>query len=637
MPLISDKILKNYITMENRNDNTALFNEFIPVPTELWEEKINADLKGADYEKKLIWSTYEGIKIKPYYRAENIKDLDYQRILPGDYPFIRGFSNKSNLWEIIEKIEIDDVPQANIDALNAIQRGATAISFNGKNLAGREELELLLKGINLNEIAIHFSSSKSFTDLARDFVDYIKKSEIDGSKVRGSFNFDSISYYLLNGNYYNSREENFKELAALIRQIKIDLPQFKVININGQHFYNAGATAVQELSYSLASFNEYLAQITNLGLGADEVLASMRITFGVGSNYFMEIAKLRAARMLFARIAEQYKPKNPNLLKVDIHAISGLWNKSVFDPYVNLLRLTTECMSAAIGGASAITLIPFNGTYKKPDDFSKRLARNIQLILKEEAYLDKIIDPASGSYYIESLTDELAQIAWNKFRETEEKGGMLTVMENGTIKMEIENIVARRNMDIATRKTPVLGTNIFPNLNEKMAGECNICNTGDHNGYLTLYRGARIFEDIRLATEKFSEKNGKRPKVFLATYGNLAMRKARATFSTNFFGCAGYEILEEYFSKDIETTVNEALNIGADIFVICSSDEEYAGYAGELSMNLKQKNKNIQVVIAGYPKDMVDSLKAAGVDDFIHVRVNVAETLAGYNKRLGIN
>jgi len=351
----------------------------------------------------------------------------------------------------------------------------------------------------------------------------------------------------------------------------------------------------------------------------------------------MEIAKLRAARMLWTRIAEQYKPHNPESLKVAIHATTGTWNKSVYDPYVNLLRLTTECMSAAIGGANAITVLPFNNTYKETDEFSARIARNIQIILKEEAYLDKVIDPAAGSYYIESLTDEIAQISWNKFREIEESGGMITVMENGSVKKDIEKVAAQRNMDIAMRKTPILGTNIFPNLKETILDEYQCPKNCNDEAYLKLYRGAELFEELRFATEKFVKNGNTRPKVFLATYGNLAMRKARATFTTNFFGCSGYEITDEFVVKDTSSTMDEILLSGANLVVICSSDEEYAQQAGELAKAVKEKDPKITVIVAGFPKELVDQLKNDGVDDFIHMRVNAVETLARYNKLLGIN
>jgi methylmalonyl-CoA mutase len=271
-----------------------------------------------------------------------------------------------------------------------------------------------------------------------------------------------------------------------------------------------------------------------------------------------------------------------------------------------------------------------------PDEFSSRIARNIQIVLKEESYLDKVVDPSAGSYYIESLTDEIAQMAWNLFKTTEKEGGILDVMEKGQLKKDIEKVAAQRDMDIAMRKTPVLGTNIFPNQKETMLEEYTNKFITDEDAYLKLYRGAEAFENLRLATETYVKEGGACPKVFLATFGNLAMRKARATFAANFFACAGYEIMCETLSKEIETMVKEIIASKAGIVVLCSSDEEYLPYGCELAAALKKKNKKIQVIIAGYPKDSVDVLKTAGVDDFIHVRVNVIESLTGFQKKFGI-
>ncbi|MEI6124896.1 MAG: methylmalonyl-CoA mutase family protein [Bacteroidota bacterium] len=622
--------------MDKTNIDKKLFNEFPQITTKQWEEKIHEDLKGADYEKKLIWKICEGINIKPYYRAESLQPLDYLDGLPGEYPFVRGYCSTSNVWRIREEIVVKDAARANAEALRAIARGATAISYRAKELAFKEELAVLLKDINLEDVAIHFFASNSYSILADLLIDYIKKSGFDVNKVKGSFNFDPIAYYLFHGEYYNSQDDNFNEAASLFKVMKANLPLYKVVNVNGKHFYNAGATSVQELAYVLASANEYMAQLTDRGVNIDDVCSRMQLTFAVGSNYFMEIAKLRAARLLWARMAEQYQPQHANSLKVAIHATSGIWNKSVYDPYVNVLRLTTECMSAAIGGANAITMLPFNNTFKDSDDFSMRIARNIQIILKEEAYLDKVIDPAAGSYYIESLTDEIAQLAWQQFKKIEEMGGMLVALENGSVKNDIEKVATQRNLDIAMRKTPILGTNIFPNLNETMLEEYQYRTVSDDKVYLRIYRGAEAFEDIRLATEKYVRQGGARPKVFMVTYGNLAMRKARATFATNFFGCAGYEIMDEYVSKEIESTVNEIDDTKANIVVICSSDDEYAQFATEIATAVKQRNDAVQVFIAGYPKEMIGPLKASGVDDFIHVRVNVIETLSKYQKLLGI-
>ena len=623
--------------MNKDTNNQTLFSEFPPISTQAWEQKIAEDLKGADYEKKLIWNTYEGIKVKPYYRAEDSEGFAYQQALPGQYPFVRGNKDANNVWQIREEIVVKDVSKANQQALKAIARGAMAISFKVKELAYRQELAKLLKGINLEEISVHFFSSHSYSILANLLIEFVGKAGFDPQKVKGSFNFDSIAFYLFHSYYYNSKDDNFNEAATLIKYIKAHLPHFKVLNVNGVHFYNAGGTAVQELAYVLASANEYMVQMTERGLPIDDVCADIQLTFGIGSNYFMEIAKLRAARLLWARMAEQHKPENPDSLKVEIHATSGTWNKSIYDPYVNVLRLTTECMSAAIGGANAMTILPFNNIYTDADEFSARIASNIQIILKEEAYLGQVIDPSAGSYYIETLTDEIAQRAWQQFLQIEEAGGILVEMENGNLKRDIEAVAAQRNLDIAMRKSPILGTNIFPNLNEDMLKEIRFVPVKDENAYLNMYRGAEAFEEIRLATEKFVHAGGSRPKVFLASYGNLAMRKARATFATNFFGCAGYEMMEEYLSKDMDTTVKLILKSKANILVICSSDEEYADYAPDLAKTIKLANPNMQLVIAGYPKDSLDQLKAAGIDDFIHTRLNVVDALTKFQKLILVN
>ena len=623
--------------MNDNNRNEKLFQEFPPISTAAWEEKILEDLKGADYEKKLIWKTYEGIKVKPYYREEDSRNLAEMGGLPGQYPFIRGYSPQSNRWEIREEISHPDPSGANRMALHALDSGADAIVFRVKELAFREELNTLLRGIDLTRNTVHFSSSFSYSILADLLSENVKALGLNPGDVKGSFNFDSLSYYLLHGEFYNSAMDNFNEAAALLRFASEKLPAFRIIGVNGQYFSNAGATAVQELAYVLASASEYLAQLTERGLDPDTICNRIQLHFSIGPNYFMEIAKLRAARLLWAKLAGKYGACSAEALRACIHSISGLRNKTLYDPYVNMLRLTTEGMSAAIGGAGAITLLPFNGIYTENDPFGHRMARNVQNILKEESHLDKMVDPAGGSYYLESLTHEMASMAWEIFRQIESQGGMLKALTSGMIKSEIEKISAIRQNDVAQRKTSILGTNSYPNLNEEIldqAGDPELVKCAGN--YLKICRDAMEFEHLRLSTEKGIKKGISRPAVFLATYGNLAMRKARAGFTTNFFGCAGYQILPEYLHKYDDQTVDDVVSSGAGIAVICSSDDEYAGTAVSLATALKQKAPAVKVVIAGYPKDIAGELKEAGVDEFIHVRVNVLECLAAFQKHFGL-
>jgi methylmalonyl-CoA mutase len=282
-------------------------------------------------------------------------------------------------------------------------------------------------------------------------------------------------------------------------------------------------------------------------------------------------------------------------------------------------------------------VLPFDNAYKEADDFGYRIARNQQLLLKEESYLDKIADPAAGSYYIENLTDQIARGAWEHFLKVEELGGFCKAIRQGYVQDEVEKTAQQRDLDIATRKTTILGTNQYPNLLEKMGDKiqheghcCCHCEQGSEVRTLKPYRGAEPIEALRLATEK----SGKRPKVFLLTYGNLTMRKARAGFATNFFGVAGYEIIDNPGFASAEEGAKAALESKADIVVLCSSDDEYAEITEAACKGLKGKVKSI--VVAGNPKEMIETYKGYGVDDFIHVKTNVLECLTKYQQLLGI-
>jgi len=615
--------------MNKKSKNTKLFSEFPPVSTKEWEEKIISDLKGADYEKKLIWKTIDGINIKPYYRTEDIEKLNYLNSPPGEFPFLRG-NKKDNHWEIRQDIDEPKPERANTIAVDAISRGANAIGFNAKEVESNEDMKSLLAGIDLTKTTVHFISASSFPIIFNLFIDEIKRQKINPSSVKGSFNFDSLSYYLLFGKFYASQDSNFEEAKEFTNNVIHFLPNFKAIAINGQYFNNAGASIVQELAFSLASANDYLVQLTEKGISVDDLAPKMQFVFAIGSNYFLEIAKLRAARLLWAKIVEQYKPQNAISAKTNIHAVTSMWNKSVYDPYVNMLRNTTEAMSAAIGGCDSMTVNPFDCTYKKSDDLSERIARNTQLLLKSESYLDKIVDPSAGSYYIENLTHSIAEASWKLFLEVEEKGGFIKAVETGFIKEEIEKTCQKRDMDIAMRRHVILGVNQYPNLKENMLDKIRPHTNFSELGGLKQYRGAHAFEALRLSTESFEKDGHKRPSVFLFTFGNLAMRKARAGFTTNFFGCAGYTIIDNPGFKTIEEGVKAALQSKAEIIVFCSSDDEYTEFVSEACSKLKKSNPELRIIVAGNPVQVIDQLKEAGVGDFISVRSNVLETLAKY-------
>jgi methylmalonyl-CoA mutase len=627
--------------MEKKDQQDKLFPEFPPVPASQWEEKIMADLKGADYDKKLIWKTDEGINVRPYYRAEDLKGLEYLSSLPAEKPYVRGVKKERNDWIVRQDIYSADIEESNRIARDAVARGAGALGLNVKDVTSHKQMQVLLEGIDITKTGINFISSQSYPLTLELFIYEIAHRGLEGKKIEGSLNFDAISYLLLHGEFYQTKESNLEEAEYLIQTIRKKLPGFHALTVNGHLFHNAGANLVQQLAFSLASGSDYMASLTSKGLTADSVSSSLMFSFATGSGYFMEIAKLRAARLLWATIVEQYKPANDESLKMFIHSTSSFWNKTVYDPYVNLLRTTTEGMSAAIGNTDSMSVLPFDFPFREEGEISRRIARNQQLILKEEAYLDKVVDPAAGSYYIETLTDSVAKHAWDLFRKIEGMGGMIECIKSGFIQDEIGKSCSRKDMDIAQRRTIILGTNQYANPLESASeyiekkfsdGE----ETPSVYRKLKIYRGAKAFEEIRLATERAVQQGKKKPSVFLLSTGNPAMRKARATFSSNFFGCAGYEIIDNGSCPTAEEGVKAALASKAEIVVICSSDEEYAALAPAVASGLRTRNKEMMILVAGYPKEIAEALKAGGIDDFIHVKTNVLEFLRDIQKKSGI-
>ena len=600
-------------------ENNKLFSEFPPVSTEKWEEVINKDLKGADYEKKLVWKTIEGFKVKPYYRAEDLEGLEYLDSNPGQKPFTRGKHADNNVWEVRQDIHIQDLKEANRIALDAVERGATALGFCAKGIKSLDDMATLFKGIYINAVSINFMCSEDYLSLLKLYVEYAKQQGFNPADLQGSCAFDPFRYALKHGRFHRGEEGDFQMAKELVDYGHDNLPHFRVLTVHGSQLHNAGANIVQELGFSLAAANELVARLTDLGVKAHRVACRIELNVGIGSTYFMEMAKIRAARLLWSKVIEQYQPECDCAYNLFINATTSEWNQSLYDPYVNMLRSTTEAMSACIAGADSISVLPFDNAYKEADDFGYRIARNQQLLLKEESYLDKIADPAAGSYYIENLTDQIARGAWEHFLKVEELGGYCKALRAGLVQDEVEKTAQQRDLDIATRKTTILGTNQYPNLMEKMGEKI------EKGGCC-----AEPFEHLRLATEKAAH----RPKVFLLTYGNLAMRKARAGFATNFFGVAGYEIIDNPGFATPEEGAKAALESGADVVVLCSSDDEYSELTQPVCNLLKGKVKSL--VLAGFPKEMVETYKGYGIDEFIHVKTNALECLTNFQKQFGI-
>ena len=617
------------------NSKEKLFTEFQAPTTQEWLDKIEVDLKGADFNKKLVWRTNEGFNVQPFYRREDVLKLKTPDSLPGEFPFVRGNKKDDNTWYIRQDIVADDAAEANKKALDILNKGIDSLGFRipGEKVSAAF-IETLLDQILCDIVEVNFHTCQRHAlELAQILTAYFEKKGYDKEKVVGSIDFDPMKKMVMKG---KDTSQVLATAPQLVEALK-DYPQFRCICVNTVALNNAGAYIVQELGYALAWGNEYLQQLVDAGVDVDLAAKKIKFNMGVSENYFMELAKFRAARMLWAQIVKQYEPKCDCACKMCVNAVTSEYNQTLFDSYVNLLRSQTEAMSAALAGVHSMVVTPFDVTYEAPTDFSERIARNQQLLLKEECHFNTVVDPGAGSYYVEHLTDSLAVEGWKIFLKVEEEGGFLAAVKAGTIQDDINATNVKRHGDAAKRKEFLLGTNQFPNFTEKSEGKravgCGCCcgkakdSSEPAFKAISSTRLAADFEDLRIHTEET-----KVPVAFMLTIGNLAMRQARAQFSCNFLACAGYKVIDNLGFKTVEEGVDAALEAKADIVVICSSDDEYAEYAIPA---FKYLDGRAMFVVAGAPACM-DDLKAAGIENFIHVRCNVLETLKEYNQKLGI-
>jgi len=618
-----------------------LLADFPAVSTQEWMDKITADLKGADFNKKLVWKTNEGFNVMPFYRAEDIENFKTTDVVPGKFPYVRG-TKANNAWLIRQDIVVVDAKKANAKALDILNKGVNSLGFKlDKKDLNPSYIETLLNGIAADCVELNFTiCTRRSAELATILTNYFQAKGYEPAKLVGSINWDGLNTMLLKGKGFE--KEELISLAKATYDAALALPKYRVLGVNAITLSNAGAFVAQELGYALAWGNEYLSSLIEAGCEPSVVAKNIKFNFGVGGNYFMEIAKFRAAKLLWANIVDAYQAKCVKTnckhtvngickcaAKIYMHAQTSEFNKTIFDANVNMLRTQTEAMSASLGGVNSLTVTPYDSTYKNSDEFSERIARNQQLLLKEESHFDKVVDPAAGSYYIETLTNNIAEQAWKIFLEVEDNGGFFADVKAGTIQDTIKATASARLKAVSSRREVLLGTNQFPNFSEIAASKVEFkkagCDCEEVTDTKTLkpVRAAEEFEALRFATEAAA----KRPKAFMLTIGNLAMRLARAQFSCNFFACAGYEVIDNLGFKTVEEGVDAAVKAGADIIVLCSSDDEYV----ELAPAAYEASKGKALfVVAGAPA-CTDDLKAIGIEYFINVKSNVLDTLKNFN------
>ena len=472
-----------------------LKNDFEIPSYEKWREVVDKDLKGVPFEKKLITKTYEGIDLQPIYTKKDLEDLAFVNEMPGEKNFVRGKNVSGyikNGWEICQDIPYSFPEEFNDALRNDLSRGQNSISLpldeatklgldadyaeigqvakNGVSISSLNCFRKSLNEIDITKYPLRINAGFSSLPMLSIFAAYLKEQKIDSNKIEGSITADPISHLVENGSLPVSMEYLIDEIKLTTEWASEKIPNFKTIGVSGLQYHNAGASAVQELAYTLAAGVEYIHQLSEKGLDVNLIAKQMRFTFGVGSFFFMEVAKFRAAKLLWSKITEAFGVDEENR-KMTIHARTGLFTQTKFDPYVNMLRTTTEAFSAVVGGIDSLQTNPFDELFGMPDQFSRRIARNTQIILDEESHLTNLIDPAGGSFFVEKLTDEIAKAAWKEFQTIEEKGGILKALEESYPQNEIEKIWEARKKDISKRKSVIVGTNMYANIKEEIRQE----------------------------------------------------------------------------------------------------------------------------------------------------------------------
>jgi methylmalonyl-CoA mutase len=676
-------------------DISAMKNQSFPPPTyEAWKQEVEKSLKGKPIEK-LYSNTYENLRIKPIYTREDIESLKHIEQYPGFPGYVRGIEVNGYIhepWTVSQELSANSPKEWNEIVKHDLERGQTEIHLVldklGFSVTSLEEMEEMFSGISLQDYSLRVDASESSLAFLALFAAYLQKQQIPLERVRGTIGMDPLASLVKKGQLSASLTTLYDVMADITAWVKENMPNVKTIIVHSEPYHNGGANAVQELAFAFATAVEYLNECLNRGLTIDEAAQRIGFSFAIGANFFMEIAKLRAARLVWTNIVQAFGG-NEESQKISIHARTSHFTKTVYDPYVNMLRATTEAFAATVGGANSLHVSPFDEAIQLADEFSRRIARNTQLILLEESHLGKVIDPAGGSYYVESLTAQLAEEAWKLFQQIEAKGGIVKALEEGFVQAEVEKVAELRKKNVKTRKEKIVGTNLYANLAEppvqrteanKHASTSSESPLNEENveqlkaGFsektfvqtavsmvsrrataqemekalaedsssiqiqpIHQWRLAEPFEQLRKASEAHLEKHGSRPKVVLMNLGAIPNHKARADFITSFFEAGGFEVVKNNGYMSAEEAVQGALSSEGTHYIICGSDESYVETVPAIATELKKVNSRLRLYVAGkQAPEHEETFIQAGIDGFIHIGSNCYETLAEFMKDMGV-
>lgn len=691
--------------------------EFTPPTYDEWKQACIELLKGAPFEKKLFTKTYEGITFSPMYFHNLTEPFQPSNSFPGMGDYLRGVKPNGYVnapWGIAQACD-ETFPVDNNELLkHEIEKGSTIynvkvdcatrkgkdarhcehIGKHGCSVTTLADVETLLKGLKLDQYPLYVYAGESALPLLAMIIAAVKKNGGDVAKLRGVIGANPIAEYAGNGTLQQSLDKLYDEAAKAAKWTVKNAPEVKTIFVKSNVFSNGGANDIQEVAYTVAAGVAYLRALLERGLTIDEAASQIMFGFSMGANFFMQIAKLRAVRPIWAQIVKAFGG-NAESQKMHIHGRPAKFFKTVYDPYVNMLRDTTELFSGVVGGVDSFENSTFDEPVRKGDEFSRRIARNMQIILQEEFGLLQPIDPAGGSWAVETLTKEIKEKIWAEFQVVEGKGGIVAALKEGYPQEQIAAILAARFKAAETRKDRIVGNNMYPNMTEeriesrpesqadnmkaRKAAIENYLSTVDSAAVkealaavkdgcancaiaaaekgatiaelrdalgtaeveeikaIEAHRWSERFEALRYKTEKFKAETGDNVKIFLANMGPIPQHKARADFTTGFLQVGAFQVLGNNGFPTVDEAAAAAKESGADAVVICSTDATYPEIVPALAPKLHEAMPNAIVYLAGTaPAEMVEPYKAAGIDDYINVRANCYKVIQNLQQKKGM-
>jgi methylmalonyl-CoA mutase len=693
----------------------AIEDDFPPVGYDEWRAMVEADLQDASFERKLVTRTYEGIDVQPVYSGCDRSADKHAEGFPGLPPYVRGsrlLGAVKTGWDLCQQHAHPDISATNWAILDDLQGGVTSLLLrldcaarNGLDpddptaaeLAGRDgvmayhmdDLDAALKDVDLPLVGIALEAGAAFLPAAGLLVALWQRRGVSPDQARGAFNADPLAVLARDGQLPVTPPKALGMISELAAWTSKNYPLVTAVRVGTAAYHHAGATAAQDIAFGMATGVEYLRAMTAAGLDVSTAARQILFSISLGTHHFLAIAKLRAARRLWARVVEA-SGGSPEAGGMRIHARTSNRVLTSRDPYVNLLRNTVAVFAAGAGGAEIITSVPFDSPLGLPDDLSRRIARNTVHVLQDEAHLNRVIDPPGGSWYLDWLTDQVAEKGWEVFQEVERQGGMLEVIQSGWVAEQIDSAFAPRAKDIARRKEGITGVSEFPDLLEqrivhpdpdrealRMDASRRVAETrcksevlnslpasssqveamvraaatgasigqlasvlGFHNESTTIpplapHGFAEPFEELRDASDTWQEAHGHRPRVFLASMGPVAHHTARATYSKNFFEAGGFEVVTNDGFKDADAATAAFTKSKARIAVICSSDKLYPEMVPQVALKLKTAGART-VVLAGNPGANEAAWREAGVDRFIFIKCDVLATLRELLREEGV-